>query len=933
MTFNSTIPAGSLIPNAFYHLPGDAIRSNKALLNGMKIASYYRSKMKLVVSMAGTITHAGCVLVGVIPPLPADFTFATPQPRLINTILSGPHAFLHANTASTVELDVPWYCNTDLATLDMELPSATYTPAADITVLNGNYATFVAFVLNPLQPSTGSSTTLNITVEAIFENLDILVPCPRYVEYTAQGFFSEIKNGIANAASTYTKSFVGDGLDLLGGWLGITGLHNPNNAEIQDVMIKNDVNRQNMVDGIQHFEKLDPYAHFDRITHEPIFNTTIDEMDIRHIVSKRQYLGTFKVEDTDTIGTKLWIRPISPYQGGIFKQFGSTTKGVIANNIELLHLLSRAWKGTIKITLQSVMNNKQQIKLRSLLTYGPSIKAGSGYPKYNDILQAPSHLMEFTEGGQELSFNLPCLSRNNLIYCMTDSSSEAIFHGIYYIFVAQQLATSAGSPNQIYFNVFYELSPDFMFYGYSTNIFTSSGPAVLKTGATLRAFNEEMKETLASIQKIDIPKIDLKKKRRSPQDLKKKILTKTDLELLHPIFSTTTSKVFNTVIEAVEEIAEPIADAVTNLREDVVEEEISEIQEEHSEEELNQDQVEEEYIAESLFTKAKIQEDVTEKRIDVLLHSVSLLLSLLNRLVTLVSKCCSSDEENYVAESGDIESVPAVMNVGNTDSDKNTDVNKKNYETNNVFRLKPINSVRDYIRRIYPNNTSKFVEVQADFEDRTILPVSDIIGETDFYSTFHNPGTAISKMFYGANCGIKVRIKVLCNKSDYDLRIMFVPPNTFVNKTLQTVDVCPVNSSSLQINGNFQQLPVPYTNIPKFEDAYTRVLEFVIPNMNVYKFVGNPTKMASNQIDYLSTGDLGSIVIHTLFKSTCTYQLQIETGFTDETRLGFHSIAPIIKRNINNDGNYSDSTYMGDFDNGFNLPSATLNPYLYYTKT
>lgn len=74
-------------------LPGDVIRSNASLLSAMKIASYYRSDLVLNISMAGTISHAGCILVGVLPPFPSYPTTGTPHPRLINTIMSGPHAF------------------------------------------------------------------------------------------------------------------------------------------------------------------------------------------------------------------------------------------------------------------------------------------------------------------------------------------------------------------------------------------------------------------------------------------------------------------------------------------------------------------------------------------------------------------------------------------------------------------------------------------------------------------------------------------------------------------------------------------------------------------------------------------------------------------------------------------------------------------------
>jgi len=137
-----------MLPLAYTLLPGDIIRSNPSLLSAMKIASYYRADLVLNISVAGTITHSGCVIAAILPPTPAPFN-SNSHRDLINTCLSGPHAYLYANEATSVNLTVPWYCNSDMATLDMELASPTYKPSVDITPINGNIATLVLRVLNP----------------------------------------------------------------------------------------------------------------------------------------------------------------------------------------------------------------------------------------------------------------------------------------------------------------------------------------------------------------------------------------------------------------------------------------------------------------------------------------------------------------------------------------------------------------------------------------------------------------------------------------------------------------------------------------------------------------------------------------------------------------------------------------------------------------
>lgn len=452
-------------------LPVDVINSNPSLANSVKLGAYYRSDLTLNISIAGTITHAGTLLVGILPPLSEPVNIV-PQPKLINTLLSGPHGFLTANEATSLALHVPWYCNSDLASLDVSATDGIST-GIDTSNLNGNYATLVIMVLNPLQPSMGSSQAVTLVIEAIFNSLDILVPSPKYITYsptppiTGESLKS-LATGLIDGAVDPIKSVIGDGVDMMRSAIRTyTGLHNPNYSGMSDKTVVSMRNYGNVVSTNQYFEKLDPRPDVDRILQKPDFHTTEDEMDIQNIIGKPQYLGTFRQNETDNVGTLLWDRPISPYQGSTINSDGSAS---FANNIQLMHYLSRAWKGTIKIHIQSVMNNKQQTKLKLIQLYNPSSEVAVQFPTYRSILNAPSHLIEFTAGNQIQTIELPYLSRNNIMHCMRDPTSEALFHGMYYIYVAQNLANSGGSPTDVYFNVYYSLGEDFQFYGYSTEL-------------------------------------------------------------------------------------------------------------------------------------------------------------------------------------------------------------------------------------------------------------------------------------------------------------------------------------------------------------------------------------------------------------------------------------------------------------------------------
>jgi len=494
----------SLLPFTNYVLPGDIIRSNASLLNAMKMASYYRPKLHLNISLAGTITHAGCLLVGVLPPFVRQLDLSTSQFSMINSILSGPHAFLHANEATSVDLAVPWYCNTDVASLDLE---ETAQAASDMTEFKlGNYGTLVLLVLNSLAPSTGSSTSLNIVVDAIFHNLDMLIPSSRYVKFVSESLES-VGTKLIDSGFAYAKTLAGDAIDSLrGGVRDLTGMHNPNGAVIEERVVTTTKNFLNAVDTSQRFQKLDPYSHRDRILEEPIFNTDMDEMQLRYILGKKQYLSTFTVSEGDPIGKLKFARPISPYQGGL-----STNQVLISNNIELLYWMSRAWSGKLKLSIQSVMNNKQQVKLRVFNMYNVSKAALSGFPQYVDILNSPSHLLEFTAGGQVQEVELPFLCRTEQLYCGKDSTFAAMMHGMYYIYVAQQLANSSDSPTSVSFNI-YLSAEDVKFYGYAVDNVVKMLPI-----ATLNAARNEFKSE--SLNVMNEP-ADQKSLNETPQNTK-----------------------------------------------------------------------------------------------------------------------------------------------------------------------------------------------------------------------------------------------------------------------------------------------------------------------------------------------------------------------------------------------------------------------------
>lgn len=967
VTFPSTAARYSLLTTPIQFLPGDVVRSNTSLTNMFKMGAYGRPDLVLSISLAGTITHAGCVLVGVLPPLP-DYP-TTPSKRLINTILTGPHAFLHANEATSVAITVPWYCNTDMATLDMEQTTG-YRTSLDIIRKNGNYATLVFFVLNPLQPSTGSSTELKIVIEACFRNFDMVVPTPRFVTWQPQSGERQLTSMVnpvyeditrlreimdeletfttctrqwtprkvaalvvasstllisatrliamcatgdldiesletaTEAAATVAESFVpqsgiggmisglfdsaanglkkvaSDAIDAgRGAVRSYTGLHNANIPVPATRTVVTAGNLINTTDSQQFFEKLDPYTKFDRMVKEPIFGTSIDEMAISHIVSKRQMIGSIKVAAATKVGTLLWARPISPFQGGLETTSGDSTI-TCTNNIELMHTLHRAWRGDLKITIQSVMNNKQQCKLKLLKMYNPSFQALSKYPGYQSISNAPSHLMEFTQGGQEQEIALPFLCRNDLCPCAENTDVEAMFHGMYYIYLAQPLANSDGSPTEIWFNVYMSGEPNLTFYGYTTSNTIHDDYLLYKT----KNANLESKPRAYISNMRLVPEKDRPYPGDIPLTFGAALLAYKDKEF--------DRSEYPHAYEYTSDATKLITLCNENKRKIL---------------RLNIKPYTSHYWKNK--DNFVLDDSGRVKQYKQFVHEV------------------------WTPQSGTVEVMNEPQKQQNESMRDDKDAN-----LGHMTRLMPTLDVRPLIRRMYKTTTS--VMSLEEFANVNIaLPLNSFLGENSAEWQY-TPIETISRMYYGKTTGFKIRLafELHRNIDEYikditalSARVYYVPQNIGIIDANSTASSAMLNIGAFgppnQPNG---EVPFPVQVVRQNIMSNACVLEFVIPDTCLYKFLGGPDKFnnfdSNSTLPVLSVADFGTIVLQLTNSERKPMVLQYELfmGLTDESRLGFHAMAPPFKI-------YKNSAFYLGSDSVVSDPiPEKLNPFVYF---
>lgn len=1008
VTFPDTAAKYDFLTSVVKFLPGDIARSNASVLNMFKMAAYGRPDLIINVSMAGTITHAGCVLVGVLPPFPAYPGYpGSNNKALINTILSGPHAFLHANEATSVAIPVPWYCNTDLATTDMDQTTG-YNTTLDITVNNGNYATLVYMVLNPLSPSTGSTKSLRIIVEACFKNFDLAVPTPRYVTWTAQarrcmrnpnfedfnevaqayniedwieadnekkkriyskliryapyaagltsligvmlrlGFaclvgeeltpidhvpdipmkpqmgvldgLSDFATGLLDSAASGLKMVTTDAIDA--GRRAVreyTGLHNPNIPSVQERIITTNTNFVNNTDCPQFFEKLDPFTKYNRIVKEPIFSTDLDEMAVTNIVTKKQMIGTFKVSIEDGVGTMKWSRPISPFQGG--NGDTSAVDGVIcSNNIELLHAMSRGWRGGLKLTIQSVMNNKQQCKLKVVKLYNPSVQIATAYPEYRSVVNAPTHLLEFTEGGQEHEVLLPYLCRNDITPCTVNMDAEAMYHGIYYIYVAQPLVISDSSPQAIEFNVFISGETDLTFYGYTTSITHRKNFGVVPQPAPPPIELEGENEILND---------DRQSRKHNRDDYVAVTRFKPNIDLYRSADNKDLT-LMNMYLD--------------QLKMNIGRDKIKWTREQLNNFEIFKKDNEEKYlmvlnnwknVVMALGSKTNYKAilenweyDDNDKCISVVIEELrAAQIIKLKKVMRVVERSVFRPQSAKVK----------VMN----EPQKQTHVTRedgKEEQLRHMTRLMPTLDIRHFIRRMYKSQ-SYSTSINPVSTVNTAIPLASFLGEAPALQNY-TPIETFSRMYYGKSVGFKFRIMLsLVNIDpattvtdvDYlNLRLYYIPQNinTITTDKLVASALPNVNAFASAFSPS-DSIPLPFQIIGKESTSTHVVYEFSVPDTSFYKFMGGPNKFYDNSASLfpaLSQGDFGSVLLQFTNLSqnkNAIYTFELFVGLTDESRFGYHTIAPpfVVDK--------TSATYLGTNTSPGTTASPVLNPYIY----
>ena len=477
------------------NIPND-ILTNPLVKIPFDASLLYRAKISVVLQVAGTPMHSGLLVAAATPAGTDNFAQVLSPADLfnLNKFMAAPHVFLSANEATPVVLEVPFYVNTKLAAVATDGTSVVPSQYA------GNYAEVTLMVVNPMGVPTSGTNALTITAHFMFRELEFYGPHvnPTWVP---QGFVESAKGFVTNVfdrVTSGTKTTISDAYDLITGTRAqmfdfvdsaraylrsLTGLHNPADGTITTKMAVQERQNANVVDAPLQIEKMDPYSQFSHYTRDYTFDTAIDEMLVSEIASKPMHVGTFSVKSTNTEGTIVFSRPITPFQQVtpfVLTNIVPTATYCFNSLIQTLHHMSKYWRGGLKLHIQSAMSNFHYCKLTVARNYSPDRNMVNSVPSFNSVPNLMMETLEFS-GHQVHTIDLPYVSPLEQLPCSTDFEFNALQHGMYYIYVHQPLVVNGAVPTSVQFNVYISAGEDFQLFGYNTrplmvSLYSSESP-------------------------------------------------------------------------------------------------------------------------------------------------------------------------------------------------------------------------------------------------------------------------------------------------------------------------------------------------------------------------------------------------------------------------------------------------------------------------
>jgi len=305
----------------------------------------------------------------------------------------------------------------------------------------------------------GGISNISVTISAFVE--DPVFRFLRPVEPTrfTQGLlnFTTINNTLSDISnSTLPMHLEGDKLDITPSLMDAVPIAlNPT-----PMLIKyNSINNSNNPFPV---ERMALNAGAERISDLNTFGTTEDEMDIREILKRDNYLSTFEINLNTPSNSPVYATYVTPSQLWLAKVSEQT------NVINRLSSMFKYWRGGLKYKFRFFMNRFQSIKLYAAMFYkdtNPTVLAD----------WSASHGVTLDIGGdqREVEIEIPFNAETSWLYNptkylqdLTIDTFQKFALGKLALYTTTPLISPAGSPTSIKCVVTVSVTDDFEFAGY-----------------------------------------------------------------------------------------------------------------------------------------------------------------------------------------------------------------------------------------------------------------------------------------------------------------------------------------------------------------------------------------------------------------------------------------------------------------------------------
>jgi hypothetical protein len=343
-TFNiaSTATAGTLLKTI--NIPSDYFAANHVLQNVGNTFRSFAGKFHILISVQGSPSYSGAMIAN------AKYGRGTLNYSTATT------AYQNMNYMQKVILDY----SDNSSTADLVVPFRFNRTGID-PFLTAHTIQFRAYA--PLGGATSISATVSIFVEEpVFRFLrpqtSTFLTTTEFSQRETQGLLNitTINNTMRDIAdSTLPMNLKGDSLDL-----------NPSLMDAVPIALNSSplivkYNSFNNADNPFAVDRMSMVASAQRISDDTTFGTTQDEMDIKEITKRDNYVTSFDLTTTTAVNSAVFATFVTPTR--------LWANNATATPIEVVTNNFKYWRGGLKYKFRFFMNRFQSMKLYASMFY------------------------------------------------------------------------------------------------------------------------------------------------------------------------------------------------------------------------------------------------------------------------------------------------------------------------------------------------------------------------------------------------------------------------------------------------------------------------------------------------------------------------------------------------------------------------------------